>query len=138
MIRHTISVRADATLRQADLSCCLPGFQDGDCIKLSQGDNCVYLTYRLSEKMGEKLTALGMQLMQLNNIEEGDCIAEQQKSKKIEHLRVRVSNLDWKIVNANQMVIAQSFLEQVHFVWPGAALPIYYDSFNFVTLRPLC
>ena len=44
--------------------------------------------------------------------------------------------MDWKIVNEFQIKIAQSFLEQVSIVWPGGALPIYYDEVNYVILRP--
>jgi hypothetical protein len=51
---------------------------------------------------------------------------------------VRVTPLDWKIVNLNQLKIAQSFLEQVSIVWPDAKIPIFYDDLNFVTLAPLC
>ena len=138
MIRHTISIKADPEIHQGELSCCLQGLQDGDCVKVTQADRNLYLTYRLSEKMAEKETAVHMQLMMLNDVEEGSCVVEHFSCGRMEHLAVRVSELDWKIVNKNQMRIAQSFLEQITIVWPGAVIPIYYDEHNFVKLTPLC
>ena len=77
--------------------------------------------------MAEKQTSVHMQLMMLNDVEEGSCVVEPFSCGKMEHLAVRVSELDWKIVNKNKMRIAQSFLEQITIVWPGAVIPIYYD-----------
>ena len=54
MIRHTVSLRADPELQEGRLGCCLQGIQDNDCIKLTQFDRVIYLTYRLSESMAEK------------------------------------------------------------------------------------
>jgi hypothetical protein len=56
--------------------------------------------------MGQKSADLSLQLMALNHLEDGECVVEQQKSVRIEHLQVKVSRLSWKIVNMNQMKIA--------------------------------
>ena len=48
MIRHTIIARGDPELQQATLSCCIQGLQDGDCVKLTQNNQKIYLSYRLS------------------------------------------------------------------------------------------
>ena len=86
--------------------------------------------------MSERQVSVCLPLMELNGIVEGTCVVEHYPCGKMEHLVVRVSELDWKIVNQNQMKIAQSFLEQITIVWSGAAIPIYYDEHNFVTLVP--
>ena len=80
--------------------------QDGESVRVAQGDSHLYLNYRLSEKMGQKSADLSLQLMALNHLEDGECVVEQQKSVRIEHLQVKVSRLSWKIVNMNQMKIA--------------------------------
>ena len=76
--------------------------------------------------------------MRLNGLEEGNCVVEPFPCGKMEHLQVKVSELDWKIVNQNQMKIADSFLAQITVVWPGAVIPIYYDDLNYVKLTPIC
>lgn len=137
MIRHRGTVKGDASIHQAEFAGCFLGLKDGDCVKVSQGEHCLFLNYRVSESMGEKTTVLGLQLMRLNSIEDGDCVIELHRPVRVEHLQVKVSPLDWKIVNLNQVKIAQSFLEQISIVWPGASLPIFYDDINFVVLKPL-
>jgi hypothetical protein len=86
--------------------------------------------------MDERSADVGLELMRLNGLVDGQCVVEQWHCGRTEHLRVKVSQLGWKIVNANQMKIAGSFLDQVAVVWPGGAIPIYYDEINFVTLYP--
>jgi len=48
MIRHTVEVKADPALRNAELTASLPNLRDGDCLKLIQDDHILYLTYRLT------------------------------------------------------------------------------------------
>jgi len=85
-----------------------------------------------------KKASLPLHLMRLNRIEEGSCIVEQCSCSRIEHLKVKVSELDEKIVNEYRLRIAESFLEQISVVWPGSIVPIYYDDVNYVILSPDC
>jgi hypothetical protein len=45
-------------------------------VRVSQDDRQLFLTYRLAENMGSKTTAVSLQLMRLNGIENGNSIVE--------------------------------------------------------------
>jgi hypothetical protein len=53
-MRHTVLVRGSKAIRSGELSYNLPGLQDGQCVKLAQGEHHIYLVYRVAESMGSK------------------------------------------------------------------------------------
>lgn len=68
-MRHTVAVRGSPTLRNGDLSYNLPGMQDGQCIKLAQGEHHIYLVYRVAESMGIKQAEVNCHLLTLNQLD---------------------------------------------------------------------
>lgn len=117
----------------------MPALQDGECLKLAQGERHIYVVYRVSESMSSRYAEVNSHLLALNGLDsDTSTTAEQVIARGIEHLIVEVSPLDWKIVNLNQLKIAESFLEQISIVWPSAQVPIYYQDSNFVVLKALC
>jgi hypothetical protein len=48
MIRHTIDIRKNPQLHNAELLFYLPGVQDGDIVKLIQHHKQIFVTYRTS------------------------------------------------------------------------------------------
>jgi hypothetical protein len=106
-MRHTVAVRGSPAMRSGELSYNLAGVQDGQCVKLAQGEHHIYLVYRVAESMSSKQAEVNCHLLTLNALEsDGNATVEQVAVNGLEHLEVEVSELDWKIVSLNQLKIA--------------------------------
>jgi hypothetical protein len=106
-MRHTVAVRGTPALRNGELSYNLPGVQDGQCLRLAQGDHQIYLVYRLAESMASRYAEVNCHLLTLNGLDsDASSTVEQVAASGLEHLVVEVSELDWKIVSLNQLKIA--------------------------------
>ena len=61
--------------------------------------------------MNMRETVINEQLLTLNGLNcSGKCVVEKCYQRGREHIKVEVSELDWKIINLNQEKIATSFL----------------------------
>lgn len=64
----------------------------------------------------------------------GECVVEKVVLRKVPQLKVRVSELDYKIVSDRQRLLAEEFLGQVRVVWRNGKIPLYYSESSFITL----
>jgi len=48
MIRHTIDIKNNPQIHNAELLFYVPGVQDGEIVKLTQHHKQIYVTYRMS------------------------------------------------------------------------------------------
>ena len=48
MIRHTVEIKKNPQLRNAELLFYLPGIKDGEIVKLTQHSHLIYITFRTS------------------------------------------------------------------------------------------
>lgn len=67
-MRHTVVVRGTPAIKNAEFGYHLQGVQDGQCLKLTQAEQHVYLVYRMTENVGSRHAEVNCHLLSLNGL----------------------------------------------------------------------